>query len=237
MTFFPRSLLVFALLIVVTMGVGLSARARARDLGPSRPADVAPAVAPTPASPGAVADSRPLHEVHWQGIEAIPLTPKLRRELGRVGGGSAVPDGVVIDQVAAPADTQGFAGGDVIVSVAGVATPDLPALLAAADGVREQPTAVVELNRQGQPMTGVLSAPRLGTANGETPPAIPPDAIPPHGCANAHAALLHLDTLGPCQQCHLIRGGNQPPTDLVQLIPEPSPPPGAPIDPACLPNL
>jgi hypothetical protein len=265
-----RPLLVFALLIIATAGVGLRSRAQDRSgaeaagsptamgaqqapalatgtspamggASPSLALQVAAPVAATvdapvtsPGMPGPMAPpDRPLAEVHWQGIEVIPLTPRLARELSAAGGGSAIPAGVVVDQVTSPADVQGFAGGDIITRIAGVGTPDLPTFLAATDRVRDQTGAVVDLDRQGRPLTMVLSAARLGTANGETPPAIPPDAKPPHGCARAHAALLHMDTLGPCSRCHLIRQGPQPPTDLVQLLPEP-PQAAQPLDPACL---
>lgn len=188
----------------------------------------APKVQSGPALP---ARKRPFHEAHWQGIEVIALTAPLALDLG------LAPEdrGVVIDQASFPADGQGFAAGDLVVSVGGVATPHLANFVAATDAVRDQRKTTIQVIRNGQPAGLVLAAKRLGVANGETPPIIPPDAVPPRGCAQAHAALMHLDTLGPCTDCHIVRAQNPLPLDLADVLPKPALTPIAPPDPLCLP--
>jgi len=140
----------------------------------------------------------PFQEGHWQGLEVISLTPGLARVLG-------IPRdvrGVVIDEVTMPADTLGFQAGDVIVDVGDVPTPDLEAFIAAADIVRDQRAVAIDVYRKGDTKTLALVAKRLGTANGETAPMIPPGAQRPHGY------------LGPCTSCHRIGTKGSLPVDV-----------------------
>jgi hypothetical protein len=148
-----------------------------------------PLVAYGPA-PAPLVDPRRFTEAHWQGIEVIPKTARLAQMLG------LPPDaqGVVIDDVTLPADLQGFQAGDLVVSVGQVPTPDLVSFIQASDRVRDRRRAEVEVIRGGQAYALVLSSllTRLGNANGETPPMIPPGARMPH------------EYLGACTNCHRI---------------------------------
>ncbi len=135
-------------------------------------------------------DPRPFAEAHWQGLEAIPKTPTVAKML-------RVPpkvEGVILDDVTLPADLQGFQAGDVVTAVDGVPTPDLVSFIAATDRVRDAKRATVDFVRAGVPrrMEITALADRLGTANGETPPMIPPGAQRPH---------IYM---GPCVNCHRI---------------------------------
>jgi hypothetical protein len=102
--------------------------------------------------------------------------------------------GVVIDDVTLPADLQGFQAGDLITNVAQVPTPHLVAFIRATEQVRDEQQARVDLVRAGEPRTLMLTAllARLETANGDSPPMIPPGARMPHPYR------------GPCTNCHRI---------------------------------
>jgi hypothetical protein len=141
-------------------------------------------------SPAPALDPRPFAEAHWQGLEAIPKTPTIAAAL------KLPPDlqGVILDDVTLPADLQGFRAGDVVTAIDGVATPTLVAFINATDRIREQKRIMVDIVRAGVPMRLELVAllKRLGVANGETPPMIPPGARRPH------------PYMGPCVNCHRI---------------------------------
>jgi hypothetical protein len=134
-------------------------------------------------------DPRRFTEAHWQGLEVIPKTPLVAQALNL-----PPTPGVIVDDVTLPADLQGFMAGDLVIAVNHVPTPDLASFIAATEVVRDQPRAHVQLIRDGQAQTLVLSAlrTRVGTANGETPSMIPPGARMPHPYR------------GPCTNCHRI---------------------------------
>ena len=141
-------------------------------------------------APAPSLDPRPFAEAHWQGMEAIPKTPTVAKML-------KVPpnvEGVILDDVTLPADLQGFQAGDVVTAVDGVSTPDLLSFIRATDRIRDSKRVTVDLVRAGAPRQMDITAlfKRLGTANGETPPMIPPGAQRPHVY------------MGPCVNCHRI---------------------------------
>lgn len=161
-----------------------------------------------PTGTGKLPDILPFQEAHWQGIEAISLSPGLGRLLG-------IPQrsrGVVIDEVTMPADVQGFGAGDLITAVGGRATPDLESFVDAADRVRDESNVVIDVVRKGEPKKIVLSARRLGTASGETAPMIPAGARAPHGYQ------------GPCTNCHRIGTGGSLAVDLGDVLSKSAPP-------------
>ncbi len=135
-------------------------------------------------------DPRPFAEAHWQGLEAIPKTPTVAKML-------KVPpnvEGVILDDVTLPADLQGFQAGDVVTAVDGIPTPDLLSFIRATDRIRDSKRVTIEFVRAGVVRRMEITAlfDRLGTANGETPPMIPPGAQRPHVY------------MGPCVNCHRI---------------------------------
>jgi hypothetical protein len=149
--------------------------------------------------PAPTIDPRRFTEAHWQGLEVIPNTPLIAATL-------KIPldaPGVIVDDVTLPADLQGFQGGDLVMQVAGVATPDLTTFIDATDRVRDLPNADVVVLRDAQPklmrVTGLK--PRLGTANGETATMIRPGARMPHPYR------------GPCTNCHRIGTTGNIPVD------------------------
>lgn len=150
----------------------------------------------------------PFMEGHWQGLEVIPLWPNLARAL-KIPNTTA---GVVIDETTQPADAQGFAAGDVVMAVGRLATPSVASFLTAADAVRDAPAVDILVFRKGEVQTITLSAPRLGVANGETAPMIPPGAPRPHGY------------IGPCTNCHRIGTKGSIPVDPADLFPKTAPP-------------
>jgi hypothetical protein len=135
-------------------------------------------------------DPRPFAEAHWQGLEAIPKTPTIAKML-RV---PANVEGVILDDVTLPADLQGFQAGDVVTAVDGVPTPDLLSFIRATDRIRDAKKVAIDFVRAGTARRIEIVAlfERLGTANGETPPMIPANAIRPH------------PYMGPCVNCHRI---------------------------------
>jgi len=149
----------------------------------------------------------PFQEAHWQGIEAISLSPGLARVLGM----PRRSQGVVIDEVTMPADVQGFAAGDLITGVGRRNTPDLEAFVDAADRVRDNSHVVIDVMRKGEAKKVVLSARRLGTASGETAPMIPAGARAPHGYQ------------GPCTNCHRIGTGGSLAVDLGDVLSKSAP--------------
>ncbi len=135
---------------------------------------------------------------------------------------------MIIDQVTAPADTQGFAGGDLVVSVGGRPTPNLESFVVAADAMRDRADVTMQIVRADGSTSLRLMAGRLGTANGEFAPMIPPDAPIPHGNAAGHARTMHLAALPACKTCHPIRpAGTGPMLDLNAVLLNPPTPPGA----------
>lgn len=140
--------------------------------------------------PAPEVDPRRFTEAHWQGLEVVPRTPGLAKALKLPPG---VP-GVVVDDVTLPADLQGFQAGDLVTHVGQLPTPDLTSFIRATDVLRDQRVAQIDLLRDKQPVSTMLTAlmQRLGTANGETPSMIPPGARMPH------------EFRGPCTNCHRI---------------------------------
>jgi hypothetical protein len=141
-------------------------------------------------SPAPGLDPRPFAEAHWQGLEAVPKTPALAQML------KLPPDvaGVILDDVTLPADLQGFRAGDLVTAIDSVPTPNLVAFIRATERIRDQQRVAIDIVRSGAPQRIELVAllKRLGTANGETPPMIPPGAVRPHRY------------MGPCLNCHRI---------------------------------
>jgi hypothetical protein len=170
-----RSLKVGAALVPSAPGTDPRAPAAAFDMGP-------------PPAPGL--DPRPFAEAHWQGLEAVPKTPTLAQWLKL----PADVAGVILDDVTLPADLQGFRAGDLVTAVDGVPTPNLVAFIRATERIRDQKQVVIDIVRSGAPQRLELVAllKRLGIANGETPPMIPPGAVRPHRY------------MGPCLNCHRI---------------------------------
>lgn len=162
-------------------------------VAPAPRAAVPPTTSPPPgwgSPPAPLVDPRRFTEAHWQGLEVVPNTRALARAL------SIDPSvrGVIVDDVTLPADLQGFAAGDVITNVNGLPTPDLMSFIRASDRARAASSASLGVIRNGR--TGTLSLTallgRMGTANGETPSMIPPNARMPHAYR------------GPCVGCHRI---------------------------------
>jgi len=146
----------------------------------------------------------PFAEVHWQGLELIPLTATLARSLG-------IPSdvqGVIVDEATPPSDEAGFLAGDTITSIGRVATPDLNAFVKAADRVRDRRRVELGVVRQGQAFPLILwpLTNRLGNANGETAQTIPPGSVSPHAYQ------------GRCTGCHRIGNKGQLPTDQGDLL-------------------
>ncbi len=152
----------------------------------------------------------PFQEAHWQGIEVVPPTSGLKRLLKILSDAK----GVLIDDVTAPADLQGFLAGDLITSVGQIPTPDLESFLQAADRVRGRRRTEVQLLRKNKLHSLVLTAlqMRLGTANGETAPMIRPGSRPPHGYKGA------------CTNCHHIGATGQLALDNGDLLTRVAPP-------------
>lgn len=162
------------------------------------------------ATQAAATPNRPLpfQEAHWQGLEVISLSPGLARVLGLPRDSR----GVVVDEVTMPADSLGFAAGDLITAVGDMTTLDLESFVAAADHVRDRREIEIVVERRGEPKTLVLQAERLGTANGETAPMIPSGARLPHSY------------LGPCTNCHRIGTRGSLAVDLGDLLSKTAPP-------------
>lgn len=151
----------------------------------------------------------PFQEGHWQGLETIPLTPTLAGALGIPAGAR----GVLVDDATPPADLCGFQAGDLVTAVGQVATPDLASFVAATARVRDRSRAEVQILRGGVPALLVLRAQgRLGTAQAETAPMIPPGSVAPHRYQ------------GPCTGCHHIGTVGQLPVDAGDLITKTAPP-------------
>mgnify|MGYP001558939409 CR=1 FL=1 len=152
----------------------------------------------------------PFQEAHWQGIEVVPLTAALAR-LAKI---PPTAKGVLIDEVTLPADSQGFVAGDLITMVSGAYTTDLESFIQATGAVRDLQEVEVRLLRKGNPIRLWLSAlgTRLGTANGEAAPMIPPGSRPPHGY------------LGACTNCHRIGTLGEGAVDLGDNLTKSAPP-------------
>ena len=147
----------------------------------------------------------PLQEAHWQGVEVIPCSPALAKALGI----SPTAKGVIADDVTLAADAAGMMGGDVVLAVGQVPTPNLESFIQATDRVRERSRAEVLVQRRGQdePVLLVVTVEgRLGTAQGEAAPMIPGGSVPPHRYQ------------GPCTNCHRIGTTGQLPIDQGDLL-------------------
>jgi hypothetical protein len=152
----------------------------------------------------------PFVEAHWQGLEMIELSPALATVLGIDPALKAV----IADDVTPPADACLFQGGDIILSVNRVATPDLLAFIAASARVRDESHVEVSVMRKGQVFPLVLWGlqGRLGTANGETAPMIPAGSVSPHAYQ------------GKCTGCHRIGTVGTLPMDQGDLLSRAAPP-------------
>jgi hypothetical protein len=177
---------------------------------PSPPATDPPAVVLAPPKGSPPAKMLPFQEAHWQGLEVISLT----KNLARIIGIPSDAKGVIVDDVTAPADMEGFIAGDLIISVGQVPTPGLESFIKATDRVRDRRRTEIRLMRNGQLYSLVLTAihERLGTANGETAPMIKPGSRPPHGYKGA------------CTQCHRIGANGQLAVDQGDLLTRGAPP-------------
>ena len=164
---------------------------------------------PTPLTSAPKFVMLPFVEAHWQGLELIPLTATLARILGIASN----VRGVIADDVTPPADAAGFIGGDVVTSIGQIPTPDLNSFIEAADRVRERKRVELGVVRKGQPFTLILwpLKDRMGTANGETAPMIPPGARSPHGYQ------------GRCTGCHRIGTNGSLPVDQGDLLAKTAP--------------
>jgi hypothetical protein len=153
-----------------------------------------PTDTPTHPAASSITKMPPFQEGHWQGVEVIPLTEGLKRVLKIASD----VKGVIIDDVTAPADMEGFWAGDVITSVGQVPTPTLESFIKAADRVRDRRRTEVQVLRKSKLHSLVLTAlqDRLGTANGETAPMIKPGSRPPHGYKGACTNCHHIGTTG-----------------------------------------
>lgn len=172
-------------------------------------AQVAGFATPTPVMTKPQFKMIPFVEAHWQGLEMIELSPALARALGF----DPNLKGIVADDVTPPADACKFQGGDVVLSIEGVATPDLLTFIAASNRVRGQASAELSVRRKGQVFPLVLWAlgGRLGVANGETAPMIPSGSVSPHAYQ------------GKCTGCHRIGTTGQLPVDQGDLLAKAAP--------------
>lgn len=145
-----------------------------------------------PPASEAPADGLPLQSVRWAGLELLPLGPRVASALSAPAG-----SGVLLMSLSLQAGSCGLAAGDIITAVEGRPTPDLSSLVRAADAVRGQPRATLQVLRRGAPLTFQLegSAAGLGPAQGRTAPAIAAGSTPPHA------------PRGACAGCHTIQGG------------------------------
>lgn len=169
-------------------------------------AQLSPEWGPPPA-PGL--DPRRFAEAHWQGLEVVPKTRALAQAL------QLPPDarGVIVDDVTLPADLQGFQAGDLVTHVGGTPTPDLTSFVRATERVREQPRITLSVLRGRAQLALTLTAlfERLGNANAETAPMIPPGSRRPHAYR------------GPCVGCHSIGSTGNLPVDQGNLMTKSAP--------------
>jgi hypothetical protein len=168
--------------------------------------------APAPAAtlpPASSMTKIPFQEAHWQGIEVIPATARLKRALKI----AADAPGVITDDITWPADMQGFRAGDLITSVGQVPTPNLEDFIQATARVRQRRRAEIQFIREGKENSLVLTGyqERLGIANGETAPMIKPGSRPPHGY------------MGACTNCHRIGSSGQLAVDQGDLLSKAAP--------------
>ena len=174
---------------------------------PIKPARGKPAQARTAPKASAL----PFQEVHWQGLELVALA----KANARLIKAPRRAKGVVVDEVTAPADMQGFVAGDLVVAVGGLPTPDLDAFINVARKARNRRTVQIRLLRKGEKKSRILTALRgvLGDANGETAPMIPATSRMPHAY------------IGPCTTCHRIGRLGSLPTDRGDPAPASTNPP------------
>ncbi|MBF0283525.1 MAG: PDZ domain-containing protein [Magnetococcales bacterium] len=128
-----------------------------------------------------------LAEGHWQGLEALPLSPELKRKLRL----PANLKGLLVDEVTLNAAASGMLAGDVLVAVNGHPVTTLEALLKASKQAQNLDRIPVTVVRRGQTLTFTLRGnKRLGFAQVETAPMILAGDIAPHPyrgqCTNCH---------------------------------------------------
>jgi hypothetical protein len=176
------------------------------------PVDPAPAafVPPTPLRRRPQFEMLPFVEAHWQGLEMIQLTPALSKALGL----DPTLKGIIADDVTPPADACLFQGGDIVLSVNGIPTPDLASFLAASETIRDEQKVSMMVQRKGQvfPLNLWSLKGPLGNANGDTAPMIPAGSVSPHAYQ------------GKCTGCHRIGTKGQLPVDQGDLLALTAPP-------------
>jgi hypothetical protein len=162
----------------------------------------APGAAPAPAATIALAldpssgeappAGLPLQSVRWAGLELLPLGPRVASALSAPAG-----SGVLLMSLSLRAGSCGLAAGDIITAVEGKPTPDLKSLVRAAEAVRGQPHASLQVLRRGAPLDFQLEgdASGLGPAMGRTAPPIAASSTPLHA------------PRGACAGCHPIQRG------------------------------
>jgi membrane-associated protease RseP (regulator of RpoE activity) len=149
-----------------------------------------------------------LAEAHWQGLEAMSLTPEIKQKLGM----PANMVGVLIDEVTLKSAEAGLLAGDVLVAVNNQPVLTLEDFVQATKRVKNRDQAVVTVDRKGARMDLRLTGDGdLGFAQSETAPMVPPGSIAPHPAR------------GNCVQCHAIgqTGHIRPDLDGVILPPPP----------------
>jgi len=164
--------------------------------------------APSGALAAYVAPDIRLAEAHWQGMEAMPLTPEIKQKLGIAAGMT----GVLIDEVTLKSAEAGLLAGDVLIAVNNQPVLTLEDFVQATKRVKNRDQAVVTVDRKGARMDLRLTGDGdLGFAQSETAPMVPPGSIAPHPAR------------GNCVQCHAIgqTGHIRPDLDGVILPPPP----------------
>lgn len=156
------------------------------------------------------ASQKILVEGHWLGMEMIPLVPELAKEFGI----SPDQEGILVDEVSLEAAESGLLAGDMILSVNGLATPNLKAFTDATRSVQNRKSARILVTRKGRVLElTIRSEQNLGFSQNEAAQPIKPGALSPHRSRNK-----------PCTACHIIMlEGGQLPTDAGDILPSPPP--------------
>ena len=164
--------------------------------------------APSGAPAAYVAPDITLAEAHWQGLEAMSLTPEIKQKLGM----PADMVGILIDEVTLKSAEAGLLAGDVLVAVNNQPVFTLEDFVQATKLARNRDQAILTVDRKGARMDLRLAADgELGFAQAETAPMVPAGSIAPH------------PPRGNCVQCHAIgqTGHIRPDLDGVILPPPP----------------
>lgn len=149
-------------------------------------------------------------EGHWMGMEAMDLTPSLRRIY-------KIPvdvSGVIVDEITLESAESGILAGDVITGIQGRPTRNLDEFFEATVAVSERERAEVVVYRMGAERRFILAArnaPTLGFAQMEGAQPIRPGALSPHRQRSRA-----------CTDCHVIMAtGGQLPVDAGDVLPTP----------------